>query len=362
MKVLFALPGFHRFDRGAEVALLSVANALAKQDDMSVTVMGSGETRPGVSYDYFRVPSVSRNRFEKFPKFPILRNETAWEDATFAAALLKAYDPSAYDVAVTCSFPFTHWALRRPKRRKPLQVFVTQNGDWPAVSNVSEYRTFACDLLVCTNPDYQERNESRWKTALIPNGVDLKLFEAGIHNRQKFGMPKGVPVVLMVSAFIETKRVLDGIRAVSAIPDAHLVVAGDGPLRDDAETLAEKLMPGRFMRISVSARDMPSLYASADAFLHMSLLESFGNVFLEAWASGLPIVAHKTERLKWILGYETSYVCDTTDSQALQVALKTAIAGGPKEPREGLQRFDWERIAAQYRVAIKKATNEALVS
>ena len=46
MKLLFALPGFHRFDRGAEVALLAVAEELAKQGH-AVTVMGSGEPRAG---------------------------------------------------------------------------------------------------------------------------------------------------------------------------------------------------------------------------------------------------------------------------------------------------------------------------
>ena len=74
------------------------------------------------------------------------------------------------------------------------------------------------------------------------------------------------------------------------MPDAHLVVAGDGHLRQEGDALAQQLMPGRYSRISLTAPEMPDLYRSADVFLHMSLLESFGNVFLEAMASGLPIV------------------------------------------------------------------------
>ena len=45
MRLLFALPGFHKYDRGAEVALMSVAEALAASGD-EVTLMGSGEARP----------------------------------------------------------------------------------------------------------------------------------------------------------------------------------------------------------------------------------------------------------------------------------------------------------------------------
>src|SRR3546814_18241453 len=105
----------------------------------------------------------------------------------------------------------------------------------------------------------------------------------------------------MVSAFIATKRVLDGIRAVAQLEDAYLVVAGDGPLRGDGEALAAELLPGRFRRLSLAAADMPALYRSADVLLPMSLLESLGNVFIAPWARGLPVIRHDTERRRLIL-------------------------------------------------------------
>ncbi len=347
MRLLFALPGFHKYDRGAEVALMSVAEALAASGD-DVTLMGSGEPRPGTSYRFQHVDAVARERFEKWPHFPPVRSETAWEDATFSANLLRSYDPSAYDAVVTCSFPFTQWALRRPARRKPLQIFITQNGDWPAVENRSEYRSFSCDGLVCTNPDYYERNRSIWNCALIPNGVDLARFKPGPGERARFGFPPDKPIILMVSAFIESKRVLDGIRAVSTMDDAYLVVAGDGPLRNEAQELADKLMPNRFQRISLTAQEMPALYQSADAFLHLSLLESFGNVFLEAWATGLPIIAHDTERLRWILG-DYGNLCDTEDMPVLANTLTEALRSDRINKISGIERFAWSTIAKEYR-------------
>ena len=347
MKLLFALPGFHRYDRGAEVALMSVAEALAATGD-DVTLMGSGHPRAGTSYRFEHVGATGREYFEKWPRFPPVRSETAWEDATFSMNLLRQYDPSEFDAAITCSFPFTHWALRRPTRNKPLQIFVTQNGDWPAFANQSEYRTFSCDGLVCTNPDYYERNTEKWNCALIPNGVDLSRFQHGHGDRDRFGFPSDKRIILMVSAFIESKRVLDGIRAVSAMDDAYLVVAGDGPLRDEAQALADQLLPDRFQRVSLTAEEMPVLYQSADVFLHLSLLESFGNVFLEAWASGLPIVAHDTDRLRWILG-DSGYLCDTEDQSALRQQLGEAISSGPKGKSDGIDRFTWSNIAKEYR-------------
>lgn len=355
MRLLFALPGFHRFDRGAEVALLAVADALARTGD-TVTVMGSGEARAGTAYQFRHIGSIRRERFERFPTFPPLRSETAWEDASFAPGLLAAYNPADFDAVVTCSFPFTHWALRRPARQRPLQIFVTQNGDWPAYASNSEYRTFAADGLVCTNPDYLERNQSLWPCALIPNGVDLARFHPGTSERGRLGLPTDRPVVLMVSAFIETKRVLDGIRAVSQMQDAWLVVAGDGPLRGEAQALADQLMPGRFLRISLPASEMPVLYRSVDAFLHLSLLESFGNVFLEAWASGLPIIGHDSERLRWILGANVEFLCDTERPADLIDALQRALAKSAHAPQvaEGIERFSWPVIADQYRKFITR--------
>jgi glycosyltransferase involved in cell wall biosynthesis len=352
MRLLFALPGFHRYDRGAEVALLAVARELALGGD-EVTVAGSGHQREGVPYRFLHVSAVRRERFERLPSIPAFRDETAWEDATFAAALLARYRPGQYDATVTCSFPHSHWVLRRPAADRPAHFFVTQNGDWPARTNGSEYRFFGCEGLVCTNPDYFEANEARWNCALIPNGIDLDRFSAsdGGSDREAFGLPAGVPIVLMVSALIPSKRVLAAIRALAGFEDAFLVVAGDGPERDAATALAADCLPGRFKRISIPAAAMPHLYRAADVFLHMSDTEPFGNVYLEAWASGLPIVAHDSARLRWILG-DDQYLCDTHDSDALLAQLRSAILQGARASREGLARFAWPVVAGKYRAFI----------
>ena len=57
------------------------------------------------------------------------------------------------------------------------------------------------------------------------------------------------------------------------------------------EAKAAKLLPGRFTLLSLPAEKMPPVYRSADVFLHLSKEEAFGNVYLEAMACGLPIVA-----------------------------------------------------------------------
>jgi len=357
MRLLFALPGFHRFDRGAEVALLAVAEHCARAGD-AVTVMGAGGQRPGVPYSFVHVPAINRERFERMPAMPLLRGDTAYEEASFAPGLARRFRPGDFDATITCSYPFTNWVLRRPRLggKRPAHVFVTQNGDWPAITRGSEYRWFGCEGLVCTNPDYLERNQARWNCALIPNGTDLARFAPGPAERARLGLPQNGPIVLMVSAFIASKRVADGIRAVAAVPHAHLVVAGDGALRDDVDALAATLLPGRFTRLTVTPADMPALYRSADAFLHMSLLESFGNVFVEAMACGLPIVGHDTPRLRWIVG-DDEHLVDTQDLPAVGAAITAALASRTDREAQRLaraRRFGWDAIGTQYRSFIGK--------
>lgn len=347
VRILFALAGLHRIDRGAEVAFISVASELARSGH-EVTLIGSGVERPGSPYRFIHAPAVRRERFEGLPQIPTLRSETGWEEASFAPGLLARYRPGDYDIAATCAYPFTQWALRRPTfGKRPRQVFITQNGDWPAHSNQAEFRLFDCDGLICTNPDYFERNRERYRCALIPNGVDLARFAPGPTERARFKLPQG-RLVLMVSALIPSKRVAEGIAAVARVPDATLVVAGDGPLREEIQKLAAELLPGRFHRLTVPAAEMPALYRSADAFMHLSIDESFGNVFVEAMASGLPIVAFDTARTRWIIGDEACFP-ESRDADCLAAAILRALGDARRDRfRKRAEDFGWPAIAARY--------------
>jgi glycosyltransferase involved in cell wall biosynthesis len=362
MRVLFALPGLHRYDRGAEIAFTSVARELAKAGDF-VTLIGSGEPKTATPYRFLRAPSLTREKFESFPAMPILRNEYAYEELTFLPGLLRQYRPTDYDVTLTCSYPFTNWLLRRPDGRgsRPPHVFVTQNGDWPAHATNSEYRFFGCEGLVCTNPDFYERNKARWRCRIIPNGVDCDRFQPGASQREEFNLPADRLIVLMVSALIPSKRVEVGIEALSQVPDAHLVVAGDGPSRQAVDILAERLLPGRFTRLSLAPGQMPGLYQSADVFLHLSQDEAFGNVFIEALACGLPVVAQDSPRSRWIVG-DNEFLLDTNNPAAVaqHIRLAADAPGVRRQARvERAAAFSWPRISEMYREFLQEVVARA---
>ncbi len=362
MRVLFALSGLHRVRRGAEVAFESIGEALA-ESGVDVTLLGSGPPVDGRSYRYKGTRVVPRERFERAPSLPpVLRSEYVYEELTFVPGMVRHIRPRDYDVTVTCGYPYTNWVLRAlGGRRRPRHVFVTQNGDWPARENRREFRLFGCDGLVCTNPGYFEANRDRWRCALIPNGVDPDRFRPGPPERERFGLDADRPVVLMVSALIASKRVAEAVSVVSRCPDVMLVVAGDGPERDAIDEQAARELPGRFRRLVVDPAEMPALYRSVDALLHMSIDEPFGNAYIEAGACGVPVVGHRTASTEWILGTD-GHLVDTNDFDSVADTLQAVIAAPAADVAERSsrfhERFGWPTVAAQYREFLEEVVRE----
>lgn len=353
MRIAFVLPGLHRVARGAEIAFEAVARELARYDDCEITLFGSGYPRKDDPYQFIHIDNRHRQQFESWPSIPLFRNAYVYEEFTFALNFLTQYRPDDFDATVTCSYPFLNWLLRsRQRKQRPAHIFVTQNSDYPAVSERREYQFFGCDGLVCTNPEYFERNQDRWPCALITNGVEPSRFHPGIADRASLGLPEKQPIALMVSALIPSKRVLSGIKAAAGVEGLHLVICGDGPERSQAETVASQLMPGRTHFKTLSHEQMPAIYRAADVFLHLSLDEPFGNVYLEALATGLPIVTHDRDVTQWIVE-DTAILVNSHNLDQIAAGLRKALEVNNKTDVEARltlisQRFQWSQIGSHY--------------
>ncbi len=144
----------------------------------------------------------------------------------------------------------------------------------------------------------------------IPRGVDLELFSPAKRDRSvlaKYGVGDG-PVALYVGRVSKEKN-MDGLLAAWAQvratrPTAQLVIVGDGPVRAACNA------PGVVCTGSLYDEELAAVFASADVFAFASETETFGNVVVEAAASGLPTVvmaggaAHEHVR-----DGETGFVC-----------------------------------------------------
>jgi glycosyltransferase involved in cell wall biosynthesis len=359
LKIAMILPGLGRVHRGAETGFIELGRALNKYPDLDIQLFGSGtDVPPGLKIH--TLPVIKREFFERWPKLPVFRSENEYEEFSFTMSLIlrKSRELRKFHIGFHCSFPFTNWFLQKLSRRGgPKPVYVTQNGDWPCRAESREYRSFHCAGLVCTRPDFYERHRDRYRCTSIPNGVDPQLFQP--RSPDSFigdpRIPANSKVVLMVSAFIPSKRVLDGIRAIAKVPETFLVLAGDGPERQAVMELAQKELPGRHLLLgSVRREQMPHWFKRADVFLHMSQDESFGIVYLEAASSGLAQVVHSSPTTQWILG-ETAIAVNTSDvgdvSEGLRAALVPDRANqlGRTARQRVLSDWTWEIQAEKYR-------------
>jgi glycosyltransferase involved in cell wall biosynthesis len=134
--------------------------------------------------------------------------------------------------------------------------------------------------------------------AVVGRGVDTERFTPARRNpalRMRWGASAEDPVLIHVGRLAPEKNVGLVLRAFQAArqrcPRAQLVIVGDGPLRRKLEMTA-----GADVHFTGVLRDaeLAECYASADVFLFPSVTETFGNVTLEALASGLALVAYRT--------------------------------------------------------------------
>jgi glycosyltransferase involved in cell wall biosynthesis len=128
---------------------------------------------------------------------------------------------------------------------------------------------------------------------LWSRGIDLERFHPGRRSeafRQRVGAG-GLPVLLFVGRLVREKDLDDLVRAAEALRGRgrmfRMVFAGDGPMRAELEA---RLPDARFLGF-LRHEALAECYASADLFVFPSTTETFGNVVLEAFASGLPVVA-----------------------------------------------------------------------
>lgn len=134
------------------------------------------------------------------------------------------------------------------------------------------------------------------RLALWPRGVDASFFRpdrAGrLAVREAFGWSPDDLVLAYVSRIAPEKNVdylADALEIVADLrPEVRILFVGDGPSREELE---ERMgARARFAGYRVGD-DLADHYAAADVFAFSSATETFGNVVLEAMASGLPVVA-----------------------------------------------------------------------
>ena len=150
--------------------------------------------------------------------------------------------------------------------------------------------------MVPTAELQQELIRSGYKNVeVVSRGVDTELFHPRKRStklRKQWGATEDTPVVMLVSRLAAEKNlhvVIDAFEQMLIVsPDAKLVMVGDGPAR----AALQQQHPHVIFAGMRTGEDLAAHYASGDLFLDPSLTETYGNVTVEAMASGLAVLAY----------------------------------------------------------------------
>jgi N-acetyl-alpha-D-glucosaminyl L-malate synthase BshA len=201
---------------------------------------------------------------------------------------------------------------------------------------------------------------------VVPNFVDSVQFHPDEQARGD-----GPPTAIHVSNFRPVKQVpwlVEAFIEATAGTNARLVLVGDGPERDPAETLVREL--GASDRVDfLGQRDvLPSLLKRADLFLLASAEESFGLSALEAMSCGLPVLAPKVGGVPEVVTDGlTGWLTAPGDRDAYLVALREGLFNSEERARRGVaaradavERFSIDSVVARYESIYRRLIREAV--
>jgi glycosyltransferase involved in cell wall biosynthesis len=138
---------------------------------------------------------------------------------------------------------------------------------------------------------------------VLPNTFDAGRFQVGakpVHLLQRYGLRPDQPVILTVSRLSESERykghdqmMLALPEIVRRFPDVRYIIGGEGAYRVELEQLAHEIgVADRVLFAGfVPREELPDYYRLCDLFAMPSTKEGFGIVFMEAMASGKPVIA-----------------------------------------------------------------------
>ena len=250
---------------------------------------------------------------------------------------------------------------------------------WPrlmlwGLSRLERLNARRAPLVLSTSRYCCERIEAHYgvpaaRLQLVPEGIDSGLWNpsgADAAALAALDAARDPHMVLCVARQYPRKRVGDLITAFQSVnqrlPSARLVVIGDGPEHGALRELVQRLGLGDVVQLLGALPDdgvVREWYRRSAVFCLPSIQEGFGIVFLEAMASGLPVVSTTATAIPEVVPHGRAGLLVTPrDPEALAEALVTLLTDPALQAqqrafgREHVGPFSWDWVAERFLAAV----------
>ena len=192
---------------------------------------------------------------------------------------------------------------------------------------------------------------------VVSRGVDTKLFNIAKRDtslRSSWGATDDTKVLISVGRMAPEKNLDQVLKTYEALKSTgqafKLVMVGDGPLKEQFQKrYPEIIFPGM-----LSQSNLATYYASSDLFIFPSQTETFGNVTLEALASGIPVLAFDCAAARdWVQTGVNGWLIAENNPEGFAAQAVTIFNSKDlldqitKSTRQQVVHLDWDQIAEQ---------------
>jgi 1,2-diacylglycerol 3-alpha-glucosyltransferase len=346
MRIAIICSGLDHTRRGFETFSSGLFGALSGHIDVTL-FKGSGQRGPGQVV----VPCLRRNGVSEDS---YLREQRTFAISVFPRLLIGHFDLVHYsDHALGSAL----WHLRRWTGARIPLLFSNGGPSYPWWFKPGTY------IHQVAPAHYDEACRSGIapdRMYLVPYGIKVQDFVAANRKssaRAKLGIPMDATVVLSAAALKITHKRLDYlINEFASLKESVYFLCMAGERTDETvqiETMAKRILHGRYLFLTLDREEMPTLFSAADIFVHPATFEGFGLVLIEAMAAGLPVIAHDTDHFRWLLDGAAIFI-DMTSEGALSSVLQQMgrdMISKEELRRKGydrVQAFEWQTLVPQY--------------
>jgi glycosyltransferase involved in cell wall biosynthesis len=309
---------------GQQQVLLTVLGLRARGHRAVLVAHPEGELYRRASEGTDLLPLAPRNEIDLATAWKLSKIVRQWKPA-----IVHAHDPHAVTMAALA----LSFGAPEPRPR----IVASRRVDFHLQSHAfSQWKYRQVDgFIAASNAIKQVLVEDRipaGRIAVVHDGIDVEKIQnrPAIDLHAEYWLPHGVPVIVNVGALVGHKGqryLIDAMpQVLREVPDAHLVIFGEGELRPALERQVRHLSLGKRVLLPGFREDVLSLMKSADLFVMSSVTEGLGSAVLDAMAMGLAVVGTRAGGIpEAVVPDETGILVDPGEPAPLAAAIVTLL-------------------------------------